>query len=206
MQCLRGCAIGVMAKAPRPGRCKTRLCPPLRPEQAARLSAAFLRDMFGIIAAAGRQAPIAGYAALCAGRRGGTVRQRCCRPASACYWLTARRRCRYGVHGFRPLPAARHQGMLALGHAAACVLNSDSPTLPASCLVQAAQALLAPGERIVLGACRRRRLLPAGHAAPACAPVRRYRLEHGQGRRSHPEPRRRTRSGRGGTSGLVRCG
>ena len=38
------CAMGVMAKSPRVGYSKTRLCPPLRPEQAARLSAAFLGD------------------------------------------------------------------------------------------------------------------------------------------------------------------
>ena len=49
------CAIGVMAKAPRPGFAKTRLCPPLRAEQAAALSAAFLRDITENIALAARQ-------------------------------------------------------------------------------------------------------------------------------------------------------
>jgi glycosyltransferase A (GT-A) superfamily protein (DUF2064 family) len=34
----------VLAKAPRPGRVKTRLCPPCTPEQAARVAAAALRD------------------------------------------------------------------------------------------------------------------------------------------------------------------
>src|SRR3954462_5750856 len=57
------CAIGVMAKAPRPGFAKTRLCPPLQPEQAAALSAAFLRDITENIALAARLAPIAGYIA-----------------------------------------------------------------------------------------------------------------------------------------------
>lgn len=37
-------AISIMAKAPEPGRVKTRLCPPLAPEQAAELSAALLLD------------------------------------------------------------------------------------------------------------------------------------------------------------------
>ena len=52
-----------MAKSPRAGYSKTRLCPPLRPEQAARLSAAFLRDVTETMRAAAASAPIAGYAA-----------------------------------------------------------------------------------------------------------------------------------------------
>ena len=56
----RDCAIGVMAKTPRAGRSKTRLCPPLTPEQAASLSAAFLRDATENMAAAAHLAPITG--------------------------------------------------------------------------------------------------------------------------------------------------
>lgn len=41
--------------------------------------------------------------------------------------------------------------MLGKGYAAACVLNSDSPTLPTALLARAACALLEPGDRIVLG-------------------------------------------------------
>jgi len=52
-----------VAKSPRAGYSKTRLCPPLGPEQAARLSAAFLRDTTETIRAAAASVPIAGYAA-----------------------------------------------------------------------------------------------------------------------------------------------
>jgi rSAM/selenodomain-associated transferase 1 len=45
-------ALLVIAKDPRPGRCKTRLCPPCRPEEAARLAAAALSDTLEIVAAA----------------------------------------------------------------------------------------------------------------------------------------------------------
>ena len=38
------CALAVMAKAPRPGKVKTRLSPPLTIEQAAALNICFLRD------------------------------------------------------------------------------------------------------------------------------------------------------------------
>ena len=59
----QSCAVGVMAKAPQAGRSKTRLCPPLTGEQAAAMSAAFLRDTTDSMAAATRQAAIASYAA-----------------------------------------------------------------------------------------------------------------------------------------------
>ena len=57
------CAIGVMAKAPRSGRSKTRLCPPLTLDDAAALSAAFLRDTTANIQEAARAAPILALAA-----------------------------------------------------------------------------------------------------------------------------------------------
>ena len=57
------CAIAVMAKAPRPGRVKTRLQPALTPEAAMALSAAFLRDITENIRAAAREAPIDGWIA-----------------------------------------------------------------------------------------------------------------------------------------------
>lgn len=44
-------ALLVIAKDPQPGRAKTRLCPPCRPEQAARLAAAALGDTLDVIAA-----------------------------------------------------------------------------------------------------------------------------------------------------------
>src|SRR5271168_3160774 len=38
------CALAVMAKAPRPGKVKTRLSPPLTPDQASALNICFIRD------------------------------------------------------------------------------------------------------------------------------------------------------------------
>ena len=42
-----GCAIAVMAKAPRPGQVKTRLVPPLTPDMASALNASFLARHHG---------------------------------------------------------------------------------------------------------------------------------------------------------------
>src|SRR5271168_3802267 len=51
------CALTVMAKAPRPGKVKTRLSPPLTPEQASELNACFLRDTVASLQAATLGAP-----------------------------------------------------------------------------------------------------------------------------------------------------
>jgi hypothetical protein len=57
------CAIAVMAKVPQPGRSKTRLVPPFSPENAAALSAAFLRDMTENLRILSESVPIAPYVA-----------------------------------------------------------------------------------------------------------------------------------------------
>lgn len=58
----------VMAKAPVAGRVKTRLCPPLRPEQAADLAAAALLDT--LTAAGGHRTVVALHGPLAAAERG----------------------------------------------------------------------------------------------------------------------------------------
>ncbi len=145
-----------MAKAPQPGRSKTRLCPPLSPEQAAALSAAFLRDTSESLAAAARLAPIAAYAAYAPSgaealladhlAAGTTLLLADGLPTPGSPAMPD------GVTGFGRCLLHAARGMLDRGHAGACVLSSDIPTLPTRLLVEAAEALLAPGERIVLGA------------------------------------------------------
>jgi rSAM/selenodomain-associated transferase 1 len=51
-------AVIVLAKAPVPGRVKTRLCPPCTPAQAARLAAAALEDTLAAVAALDGAAPV----------------------------------------------------------------------------------------------------------------------------------------------------
>jgi rSAM/selenodomain-associated transferase 1 len=150
MGCTADCAIGVMAKAPRPGFSKTRLCPPLRPEQAAELSAAFLRDITENIVLAARSASIAGYIAYApegmealfdghlAGGTGMVL-------ADGSPLMPP------DVQGFGRCLLHAVLAMLARGHGSAVVLNSDSPTLPTSLLVRTAEALAAEGDRVVLG-------------------------------------------------------
>ena len=198
------CAIAVMAKAPRPGHSKTRLSPPLTPDEARDMSAAFLRDITENIRLAARQADIAGYVAYApAGLRG--VVRRHPRPghaAAARRWQRAT--CRPVWTGFGRSLLARHAfALFARGHSAVCVLNSDSPTLPTACLVQAAQHLPGrhrPGRARAGGGWR---LLPARHDGAAREPLRRHRLEHRAGRCPDPGRRRRHRPARARTATLV---
>jgi hypothetical protein len=144
------CAIGVMAKAPRPGFSKTRLCPPLRSDQAAALSAAFLRDITENIVLAARPVPIAGYVAYAPAGQEALFDGHL---AAGTELLLA--------DGSPPMPpdvlgfgrCLLHaiKAMLARGHGAAVVLNSDSPTLPTALLVRTAALLAAEGDRVVLG-------------------------------------------------------
>jgi rSAM/selenodomain-associated transferase 1 len=144
------CAIAVMAKAPRPGHCKTRLVPPLTPEQAAAMSAAFLRDITENIAAAAKREAIYGCIAyapaglehlfdgLLADGTGFVL-------ADGSPEMPA------GIQGFGKCLYHAIHSLLADGFGAAIVLNSDSPTLPTAILARAAALLAEPGERAVLG-------------------------------------------------------
>jgi glycosyltransferase A (GT-A) superfamily protein (DUF2064 family) len=188
------CAIGIMAKAPRAGMSKTRLCPPLRPDQAA-LSAAFLRDISESIALAARDTPITGYVAYA--------------PEGTEALFDG-----HFAHGTErlladgsPLMPPDVQGlgrcllhaimaMLARGHQSAVVVNADGPTLPTARLVRAAVALAAKGDRMVLGPADDGGYYPAGGEGGARAFIRRYRPEHGQ--------RGRNDSGPGGGTGAGR--
>jgi uncharacterized protein len=145
-----GCAIAVMAKAPVPGRVKTRLVPPLTPEQAAMLSAAFLADITHNIWEAAAAAPIIPYVAYApAGAE--HLFDGVLAPGTRLILADGKRDFPCGIEGFGRCLAQAIVELLERGHDSACVLNSDSPTLPTDYLVQAAQALSRKGDRIVLG-------------------------------------------------------
>jgi uncharacterized protein len=139
----RACALGLMAKAPVAGEVKTRLVPPLTPEEAAALNVCFLRDMAVNIETVGKTAATAGlvvytpagsesaFAAVLPegfellAQRGGSLGERLCNATD---------------------------DLLRQGYEAVCLINSDSPTLPQSILIRAVESLAAGGDRVVLGA------------------------------------------------------
>jgi uncharacterized protein len=139
---LPACAMAVMGKASAPGRTKTRLVPPLRPADAALLNTAFLQDIIGNLLRAGREADIAPYVAF--GPTGSEPFFRECLPANLPLIECS-------LPHFGDCLDLAITSLLHRGHAAACVLNADSPTLPTRLLVQAARALAQPQDAVVIG-------------------------------------------------------
>jgi len=129
-----------MAKAPFAGEVKTRLVPPLTPQEAAALNICFLRDMAANIESikgtsglvvytpAGAESAFSdglpeGFTLLA--QRGPSLGERLCNATD---------------------------DLLRQGFDAVCLINSDSPTLPKSLLVRAIELLAKDGDRVVLGA------------------------------------------------------
>lgn len=136
------CAVAVMAKASIPGKTKTRLVPPLTVDEAATLNTVFLRDTADTILSAAAFANISGWMAYAPA--GTEMFFRTHLPQSIGLLETV-------APSFGECLLHAAATLLRAGYGAACLLNSDSPTLPAGYLVAAATALAAPGDRIVLG-------------------------------------------------------
>jgi glycosyltransferase A (GT-A) superfamily protein (DUF2064 family) len=145
------CAIAVMAKAPRAGAVKTRLCPPLSPEEARSMSAAFLRDVTENIRQAAAQAPVRGFVAFApAGTE--ALFDGCLAPGTGLVLADGAIEAPPNVAGFGLCLLHAVRSLLDLGFGAACVLNADSPTLPRAFLRELVSSLLRPGgDRAVMG-------------------------------------------------------
>ncbi len=135
-------AIGIICKAPQPGRSKTRLATAIGEVAACELSACFLRD----VAASIEAVPEA------LGRRGYGVYA----PAGAEHFMR-----QLLPEGFRLLLQVGDdlghvllgatRALLDAGHDCVLLVNGDSPTLPPRLLMQAMETLRESGDRMVLG-------------------------------------------------------
>lgn len=136
------CALAVMTKVPRAGKVKTRLAPPLTPEEAAALNICFLRDAMSAISGAaklGNAAGIAVYTPV-----GEEEAYRGILPDEIS--LIPQR-----GDGFGDRLSFATEDLLGIGFESVCLINSDSPTLPERVYEQAAKLLSGGGDRIVLG-------------------------------------------------------
>lgn len=136
------CALAVMTKAPRAGKVKTRLTPPLTPEETATLNTCFLRDTASSIVNTANEGIARGIAVYVpVGEEGAYI----------------------GIlpDEFALLPqrgetlgekmALAFEDLFLLGFESVCLIGSDSPTLPRQALSQAAQILSKPKDCVVLG-------------------------------------------------------
>lgn len=136
------CALAVMAKAPRAGKVKTRLSPPLTLEESAALNICFLRDTACNIADIAVQGLAAGL--ICYTPVGDEIAFKGLLPDG--FALIPQRGDAFGE---RLLAAA--EDILACGYGAVCLIDSDSPTLPTLALQRAVEELAQPGDRVILG-------------------------------------------------------
>ena len=136
------CALGIMTKAPEPGQVKTRLSSPLTPEEAAELNRRFLRDIGQSINEASKTTCGRGVAIYTpVGKESlydGIF------PES--FRFVAQRGTDFGER-------LRFAGedLLGIGFDSFCLINSDSPMVPASSFAKAAELLGNAGDRVVLG-------------------------------------------------------
>jgi len=148
-----GCsALALMTKAPRAGQVKTRLVPPLTNEEAAHLNRCFLQDTGAAISvccsgltATGPSRPIVRAVAVYT-PVGSESDYTDILPAD--FSLLPQRGKDFGE---RLYLAA--EDLFKCGFDAVCLIDSDSPTVPAENFAQAVKLLSLPGDRIILGPC-----------------------------------------------------
>lgn len=131
-------ALLVVAKRPAPGQTKTRLSPPLLPDQAAALYECFLRDTLDLIRQVPQVQPAVAYLP----------------PSEKAYFTQLAPGFELLLQdgpdlGVRLDNALTHY--LGLGYKHAVIMDSDSPTLPVTCLSAAFEALKEAD--VVLGPC-----------------------------------------------------
>ncbi len=134
--------MAIMAKAPRPGKVKTRLSPPLTPEQAATLNTCFLQDTTLTIDSLVVEGACAGVISYTPA--GDESLFEGLLPES--YRLIPQR-----GDGFGERLLTTAQDLLACGFSSVCLIDSDSPTVPREAFRMAVDALNKPGNRIVIG-------------------------------------------------------
>lgn len=133
-------AVAIMCKTPMSGLSKTRLSPPLRPDECAAISACFIRDLSVTIASLAAEGDVTGYAVYTP--LGSEMALRALLPES--FHLVPQRDGGFGVRLIAGIA-----DLLAEGHDGAILVNSDSPTLPKAILRAAVDAVRS-GDNVTL--------------------------------------------------------
>jgi rSAM/selenodomain-associated transferase 1 len=150
------CALAVMTKAPQAGRVKTRLVPPLTPEEAAELNKCFLRDTTAAISSACSRRSLsdahASHSEAATAARGVAVYT----PVGvewvytdllpADFALLPQRGQNFGERLYFAV-----EDLFKCGFSSVCLIDSDSPTVPAENFAEAVELLGTREDRVVLG-------------------------------------------------------
>ena len=168
------CALAVMTKAPQAGRVKTRLVPALTPEEAAELNKCFLRDTAAAISSACNRRP-AGDA-----NKRQVEDANAAHPSSWDFGVAGREQATVacGIAVYTPLGAESAyndilppdfsllpqrgdkfgerlffavEDLFKCGFESVCLIDSDSPTVPAENFAEAVELLSMTGDRVILG-------------------------------------------------------
>jgi len=156
------CALAVMTKAPQAGRVKTRLVPPLTPEEAAEFNKCFLRDTAAAISlccSGGLRAPTAANELLHPGAHGAPLQCSAvavytpvgAEPAytdilPADFSLLPQRGDKFGERLYFAV-----EDLFKCGFESVCLIDSDSPTVPTENYAEAVELLSSNQDRVVLG-------------------------------------------------------
>jgi uncharacterized protein len=150
------CALAVMTKAPQAGRVKTRLVPPLTPDEAAELSECFLRDTAATISIVCSRRPVgdanASHSEAPTMARGIAVYTPVGAESAydgilpADFSLLPQRGDKFGERLYFAV-----EDLFNCGFEAVCLIDSDSPTVPAENFAEAVELLRVNDDRVVLG-------------------------------------------------------
>ena len=133
-------AVAIVCKTPAAGKSKTRLSPPLRPEECAAISSCFIRDLSQTIQSLAEDGDVQGCAVYTPFGSEAALRQM----VPDAFELT--------LQGEGDLGARLLKGTLDLleaGYGGAILVNSDSPTLPKA-ILRAAVDAVRQGDNVVL--------------------------------------------------------
>jgi rSAM/selenodomain-associated transferase 1 len=158
------CALAIMTKAPQAGRVKTRLVPPLTPEEAAELNKCFLRDTAAAISRACSRRPVGDASKMQFEHTGASHSEAA---TAACeiavytpvgaesaytdvlpsdFSLLPQRGDKFGERLYLAI-----EDLSKCGFDSWCLIDSDSPTVPAENFEQAVELLSTSEDRVVLG-------------------------------------------------------
>src|SRR5947207_4831716 len=136
------CALAVSTKAPQAGRVKPRWVPPLTPEEAAELNKCFLRDTAAALSNAAGADTVCGIAVYTP--VGAEAAYTDILPADFC--LLPQRGDKFGERLYLAI-----EDLFECGFESVCLIDSDSPTVPAENFAEAVELLSTSQDRVVLG-------------------------------------------------------